>query len=48
MQILFEKLSIIKEKKDEIYYINFNAEAIFRLFKLLKEDKYFKEKHNRV
>ena len=48
MRILPEELSIIKVKKNEIFCVDFDAEATFRLFKLLKEDEFFKEKHSRI
>ena len=48
MRILPEKLSIIEMKKDEIFCVDFDVEAIFRLFKLLKENEFLKKKHNRV
>ena len=48
MQILFKELSIIEVKKDEIFCVDFNVEAIFRLFKFLKKDKNLRKKYNHV
>ena len=46
MRILLEELSIINMRNDKIFYVDLNVKAIFRLFKFLKEDKCFKEKHD--
>ena len=48
MQIFLEKLSIVKIKKHKTFFVDFNVNTTFRLFKFSKKNKCFEKKYNCV